>query len=218
MLRFDYRSTGDSFDRAANRSGSPGFVDEVGFAVDFVRKMGVDHVAVVGMRIGATFAGLRSVVDPVDALVLWDPCLNGRSFLREQLALGLLIREKEATGPREGGKASHEHVTPFEIPGFTVSSEILDEMSSLDLVGTEGVLADKVLLLTRSERIADRKLVPRFRLANLEHREVPGQPVLLDVQAPTQVVPTQAIATVVDWLDDAMPRSSSPVVVPRSGK
>ena len=41
---------------------------------------------------------------------------------------------------------------------------------------------------------------------------------LLDVQAPTQVVPTEAIATVADWLDETMPRSVTPVIVPRRGK
>lgn len=214
VLRFDYRSTGDSFDRTANGSGSDGFVDDVRFAVEFVRELGVAHVAVAGMRIGATIAGLRSALDPVDALVLWDPCLDGRSFLREQLALGLLIREKDALGPREDGPISHERAARFEIPGFSISPELLDEMSRLDLAGTDAVLAGKVLLLTRSERAADRKLVSRLGLVNLEHREAAGQPELLDVQAPTQVVPAEAVATVADWLDQAMPRSGGPIAVP----
>ncbi len=212
VLRFDYRSTGDSFDRTANGSGSAGFVDDVRFAVEFVRELGVAHVAIVGMRIGAMFAGLRGALDPVDALVLWDPCLSGRSFLREQLALGLLIREKEMRGFREDGRTSRERAAAFEIHGFSVSPEMLDEMSHLKLAGTDGALADKVLLLTRSERAADRELVDRLGLVNLEHREVTGQPELLDV--PVGVVPAEAVATVADWLDQVMPRSGCPITMP----
>jgi pimeloyl-ACP methyl ester carboxylesterase len=214
VLRFDYRSTGDSFDRTDKGSGSSGFVDDVRFAVEFVRELGVAHVAIVGMRIGATFAGLRSALDPVDALVLWDPCLSGRSFLREQLALGLLIREKDVRGFREDGHVSRESAAVFEIPGFTVSPELLDEMSHLNLAGTDGVLADKVLLLTRSERVSDRKLVTRLALVSPEHRELTGQPKLLDVSTPTQVVPAEAVAAVADWLDQVMPRSCCPITVP----
>lgn len=195
VLRFDYRSTGDSFDRTADNSGAAGFVDDVRYAVDFVKELGVADVGIVGMRIGATFAGLRSALDPAAALVLWDPCPSGRSFLREQLALGLLIREKGVIGVREGSRpVDHEGGPAFQIPGFSISQELLEEMSRLDLTSVEAVLADKVLLLTRSERTADRRLVARLGSANCEHREVTGQPDLLDVQAPTQIVPVEAVA------------------------
>ncbi len=213
VLRFDYRSTGDSFDRAAEESGSDGFVEDVRYAVEFMRGLGAAHVAIVGMRIGGTFAGLRSALDPVDALVLWDPCISGRTFLREQLALGLLIREKDALRSRAEGSVPHERGV-FEIPGFSVPESLLDEISCFDLAGTDAVLADKVLLLTRSERAADHKLVARLKFANLEHREVAGQPDLLDVQAPMQVVPVDAVATVAAWLDQVMPRGDWLIAVP----
>jgi len=214
VLRFDYRSTGDSFDRTTDSSGPSGFVDDVRYAVDCARELGAAHVAIVGMRVGATFAGLQSALNPVDALVLWDPCPTGRSFLREQLALGLLIREKGAVGSREDAPVGPESAAAFEIPGFSISPELLDEMSQLDLTGTGGVLADKVLLLTRSERAADHKTAARLERANLEHREVKGQSELLDVQAPTQIVPSEAVATVADWLDQVMSRSQCPVTLP----
>jgi pimeloyl-ACP methyl ester carboxylesterase len=214
VLRFDYRSTGDSFDRTADGSGSAGFIDDVRFAVEFVRELGVPYVAIVGMRIGATFAGLRSALDPVDALVLWDPCLSGRSFLREQLALGFRFREKELRGPREDGDINRERAPAYEIHGFSVAQELLDEISHLNLAETGGKLADEVLLLTRSERAADRKLVDRLGLVNLEHREVTGQPELLDVTVPMQAVPADAVATVADWLDQVMPRGGCPITLP----
>jgi pimeloyl-ACP methyl ester carboxylesterase len=166
------------------------------------------------MRIGATFAALQAAIDPLDALVLWDPCFSGRSFLREQLALGLLIREKDTIDLPEDEPSTFEGGGMFHIPGFTLSPELLEEMSHLDLAETEGVLAKKVLLLTRSERASDRNSVARQRLVNAEHLEVSGQSELLDVQAPTQVIPAQAIVTIADWLDQVMSRSGGSIAVP----
>ena len=86
-LRFDYRSTGDSFDRASGESD--GFARDVRSAVEFARTLGVAHVGIVGMRLGANFVNVQPGPDFVDAAVLWDPCPTGRSFLREQRALAL---------------------------------------------------------------------------------------------------------------------------------
>ncbi len=212
-LRFDYRSTGDSFDRIADVPDRCGFARDVRFAVDFVRSMGLAHVGIVGMRLGANFASVQGF-EPVDAVVLWDPCPTGRSFLREQRLLGLLA----------GANAAEENVDPLDLPGFKVSPEMADEISGLDLVaghlGSAGErwLADRVLLLTRSERVADRRLAERFDLPHVEHREVTGQPKLLEIQAGQQTVPAEALATVAEWLDEVMPRSGHEIAAPADGE
>src|ERR1700689_3531125 len=63
-LRFDYRSTGDSFDRPDDEGASVGLLDDVRCAVDFVRGLGATRIALVGMRIGALLAGLASSLEP----------------------------------------------------------------------------------------------------------------------------------------------------------
>ena len=87
-LRFDYRCTGNS----AGTSGDPGeilgWLDSVKVAIAYIRSCGVSSVGLVGLRMGGTLAGLAaSQDDAVAALVLWDPCVSGKSFLREQQAL-----------------------------------------------------------------------------------------------------------------------------------
>jgi pimeloyl-ACP methyl ester carboxylesterase len=208
-FRFDYRSTGDSFDRVADDLNRGGFGHDVRLAVEFVRTLGVAHVGIVGMRLGANFAGLQRGCEPVDAMVMWDPCPTGRSFLREQRALGLF-----------GGVLTAEDANTIDLPGFELSSEMSKEISALDLTEGQlgpvaaGGLADRVLLLTRSERSADRKIVEGFDLAHVEHREVPGQPLLLDVHDDWPVVPTEGLATVSEWLDKVMAHGGSTIVVP----
>jgi pimeloyl-ACP methyl ester carboxylesterase len=209
-LRFDYRSTGDSFDRIAGDSDSHGFEKDVRTAVEFARSLGADHVGVVGMRLGANFISRLHHLDPVDATVLWDPCPTGKSFLREQRALALFA----------GLRVTDENTHALDLPGFKVAPEMAEEILRMDLIAGEpgsaetGGLSDKVLLLTRAERAADRKLVERFSRPHVEWREVAGQPQLLDVHDDWPVVPAEGLATVASWLDEIMPRSGSAVTAP----
>ena len=214
VLRFDYRSTGDSFDRIAGDSDSHGFERDVSTAVEFARTLGADHVGIVGMRLGANFASRQHDLDPLDAAVLWDPCSTGKSFLREQRALALFA----------GVRVADESTQSLDLPGFDVSPEMAEEIMSIDLLAGDpgsaesGRLSDKVLLLTRSERAADRRLVERFSLPHVEWREVAGQPELLDVHDDWPIVPAEGLATVAAWLDEVMPRDPSAIKAPAPGE
>ncbi len=155
-LRFDYRSTGDSFDRASGESD--GFARDVRSAVEFARTLGVAHVGIVGMRLGAEFLNVQPGPDYVDAAVLWDPCPTGRSFLREQRALALFA----------GVRVADENTDALDLPAFKVSADMAAEITRMDMVAGDpgsaetGRLSQNVLLLTRSERASDRKLAERF--------------------------------------------------------
>ena len=56
-LRFDYRSTGDSFDRPVTGGNAKGFVEDIRVAIDYVRALGLEFIAAAGMRLGASFRG-----------------------------------------------------------------------------------------------------------------------------------------------------------------
>ena len=147
---------------------------DIGSAVSFVRTMGAARVGIVGMRLGASFAARQCSFEPVDALVLWDACSTGRSFLREQWALGLVA----------GVHNFDESASSLELPRLSLSREMASEISALDLIGGQprlgGELAGNMLVLTRTERLADRALAAHLDGPHVEHREVAGQPELLD--------------------------------------
>ena len=91
VLRFDYDGTGDS----AGQETDPGRVDawlsSVTAAVDELAATGVPRIGLVGVRMGGLFAAHEAARrGGVDALVLWDPCVSGKAFLREQRMLRLL--------------------------------------------------------------------------------------------------------------------------------
>ena len=57
---------------------------DVGLAIRTVReRVRCDDVALVGMRLGATLAALAGEAASLAALVLWDPVVDGATFLRE---------------------------------------------------------------------------------------------------------------------------------------
>jgi len=127
-LRFDYEGTGDS---SGDESG-PGQLESwrrsAREAVALVRECGAARVAMVGIRIGGTLAAETAASDgDVDALVLWDPCGNGRSFVREQQALmALSIGDL----PSEGVELDPGAV---EVLGSVLSAETVADLGTLDL-------------------------------------------------------------------------------------
>ncbi len=83
VLRFDYDGTGDSAGSQSDPARVAAWSRSTATAMDLVRATGAPVVGAVGMRMGATLAAIEAARAPMDALVLWDPCRTGRSFLRE---------------------------------------------------------------------------------------------------------------------------------------
>jgi alpha-beta hydrolase superfamily lysophospholipase len=89
-LRFDLQGTGDSAGSQHDAGIVEGWQHSVGLAIDEARKVaeGLPVVA-VGLRMGALLLALaiNDQERDVDAVALWDPCVSGKSFLRESKAL-----------------------------------------------------------------------------------------------------------------------------------
>ena len=127
-LRFDYRCTGNSAGDPGDEGEVLGWLDSVKVAIAYVRSCGASRVGLVGLRMGGTLAGYAaSQDDAVAALVLWDPCVSGKSFLREQQAL-----KAAAIGepPDEGVKLPVDSV---EILGAVFDASARADLESLDL-------------------------------------------------------------------------------------
>ena len=91
VLRFDYDGMGDSAGSNLDSGRVGAWLRSTSDAIALVRRFGVPRVSLVGMRIGATIAAHAAADDgDIDQLVLWDPCLSGRAFLREQQLLSVL--------------------------------------------------------------------------------------------------------------------------------
>jgi uncharacterized protein len=81
VLRFDYYGTGDSAGDLRHASLSEWRANIVAAAHDISECSGARSISVVGFRLGASLAA--SVPMAMETLVLWDPVVNGTTYLEE---------------------------------------------------------------------------------------------------------------------------------------
>jgi len=189
-LRFEYDGTGDSAGAGTDPGRVVAWLRSVNAAVEVLREAGVSHVALVGMRFGATLAAEAAAHDgAVDELVLWDPTPSGRTFLSEQRMLAALWL----------GTLRDRHDGSAEIPGLLLTAETVDRLRELRIDGSARHLANKVLVLTRSGEV-DPRLQEVLAVPHVEWAEATGQAELIDAESPHQVLPDVAIDRIVAWL------------------
>jgi pimeloyl-ACP methyl ester carboxylesterase len=204
-LRFDYDGTGDSSGLDDDPDRVAAWKSSIRHGVEFIRSTGCERVAVVGLRLGATLAADELGGDPVDAVVLWDPCPTGRSFMRQQTMLRKLIDRGHVLddGTVEG-------------PGLVLSPETVGDLGSLRLE-EHGQIAKRVLLLTRTLRPLPSDVRRSWDRPGVESREIEGQESLVDVEPARAVVPDGTLDTVVTWLSEVVDGPPVPVQAPPEG-
>jgi hypothetical protein len=146
VLRFDYAGTGDSADPQSPGSQVEVWRRSVVAAVEFARSWNCGDVSLVGLRLGATVvASVASSCESLRTAVLWDPCLSGRHFLRQQQALQTMESgppEVHADGAKEAGGYLYDAATAAALGALK-----LDEVT----IGVNGpdATATQYLLLAR---------------------------------------------------------------------
>jgi len=204
VLRFDYDGTGDSAGDDTDPERVASWLASVRSALEVVREVGPIPLSVVGMRFGATLAGMVAAhEDGIDGLVLWDPVVSGKAYLAEQRTLSVL--SSTIRSPLEDGAV--------EAPGMIFAPATARELRSLDLTRTAGSLARRVLVLTRADRSAGR-LTHRLTMPHVEWAEAAGQAGLMDYGPPKQALPFETIARVATWVADAAPTHAQPIQAP----
>lgn len=220
VLRFDYDGTGDSVGTETDPDRVAAWTSSTGAAADYLAAIGVGHIGMVGIRMGALLAALEAQRrGGVEALVLWDPCLSGRTYLREQRFLHTV-----ATGPKhldemegEGGEGGEGDTNDgaVEAPGIRFEAATVKELSDLDLLSTSGSLTRRALVLTPPGRSRPRRLAQRLEGAAVDWQVATGEDELLDSQL--QDTPWSTIEAVAEWLVGALEGPAVTVSLPKNG-
>lgn len=192
-LRFDYDGTGDSAGAGEDPDRVPAWLASVSSAVAAVRGAGAARVVVVGMRVGATLAALGAGSDKPDALVLWDPCTSGRSYLRAQRALLAVSRPVR---PTDDGSV--------EVPGILYDPATVEALSALNIADAEVPSAQEVLVMVRPDRPPDRALSEKLSIPHVTWGSAEGQASLVDVTPDNVVVPESTVEAVASWISGAL--------------
>lgn len=222
-LRFDYPGTGDSSGDLATPQLVAAWRASVARAVDQARATGIEHVAVIGLRMGANLAW-SALTDGLDVseIVLWDPCPSGLGFLREKRALQLLEFPETADElPGNGG---------MDTPGFYYPPEVVNDLRALTVqeasvhgvmcrlaatTGSSGV--PRILVLTRPDKAIGSKIRSLVDHPEVDHRATADQDALFDVPDIYARVPQATIREIAQWLSERAPVSGAECHVRASG-
>jgi alpha-beta hydrolase superfamily lysophospholipase len=198
-LRFDYDGTGDSSGTSRDPDRVRAWLHSIALAIDEVRaRTRSPRVVLGGVRFGATLATLAaSEHGGVDALVAWAPIVSGRAHVRELQAFRMLKPAKgRVARPTDGSE---------EIAGHYFSAPTLASMAAIDLVALTGKVADRALLLPRTERANDEnRLAERLRANGTDvtsSADTAYAQMMRDDPYEAQV-PFATLDGIVDWLDD----------------
>lgn len=205
VLRLDYDGMGDSAGDGRDPARVASWLASVRRGIDLLATAGIRDISLVGMRIGATLAA-HAAADrgAVHQLVLWDPCVSGRGYLREQGAVTSLAL-RGAPRWKDGS---------VDTPGLLFTPEAAGEMRGLDVSRVPGPVAERVLVLTRDGRERSEEAMARLGAAGAEHRAAAGQADLMDVEMPWLQLPYALISDVADWLGEGAAREPTPVRAP----
>lgn len=205
-LRLDYSGTGDSAGELDELAGTDTWIRDIAAAIACVRDTGVSRIGVVGLRLGATLAAEAAVGQDLDALVLWDPCETGKTFLREQRILATAIGSGSGVHPSVIGRV--------EIPGLLLPKNLADAIGELRLGDTPGKVARRLLLLTRPDRSSSRGLRERLRAGIVEEGQVDGQEYVVDVEPGVAVQPELALDEIASWLERSLDAGTEAWIAP----
>lgn len=141
VLRFDYLGTGDSAGTGVDVSLAR-WLDDIALAIDELKESaGVDTVAVVGLRFGATLAQVAAATRAdVSQVVLWDPVAHGADFLDG--AIDSRPEDVEAWGFPPG---------TVGLGGFPLTPDFRSELSGLSLVDAPPAPGTRVDLIVSAE-------------------------------------------------------------------
>ena len=129
-LRFDYDGTGDSAGTDLDPHRVDAWLDSIHAAIDALKAhAGVDHVTLLGIRMGATLAAIvgsqRTDITGVAAIA---PVVDVKSYLRELRALSLARPQPAAPL----GAAVDQNSQEFA--GFMLTAETRSRLADIDLM------------------------------------------------------------------------------------
>ncbi|BCM81917.1 alpha/beta fold hydrolase [Methylobacterium indicum] len=142
-LRFDYPGQGDA--RDPDGPEIPAALDAIRAGIAFLReRAGVDEIAVVGLRLGATLAALSQEGDPgpgIDRLVMLSPFATGKAYRREMAMQSRLLDVMPDRTPMP------QEPDALMVGSFVLGPQTLADLGRLDLMAPARAPARRILLL-----------------------------------------------------------------------
>lgn len=134
VLRFDYSATGDS---AGNTEECrlEQWLQDIETAISELKDLSAaSKVSIVGLRFGATLAALISQRAQINKLVLWDPVVDGKSYIQNMKDMHNAYVKQHLQEVRQ--PIQKLLLNNNEYFGFKLPNTILSSISEVDLQKT----------------------------------------------------------------------------------
>lgn len=195
VLRFDYFGTGDSAGDMADGDLN-GWQGDVETAIDELKDTaGLQRVGLVGLRLGAVLAARVAPVrrKDVDAVVLWDPVVQGGAHMTELQRLDAAVARERSL-----------KVSPGELLGFPMPAAMASDLQAIDLLQhVQGLPARTFMVLSDTSapheavRTALQEARPGADAADL----ISSLPAWLEDQhSGAGAVPVKLLQRIVEWV------------------
>jgi pimeloyl-ACP methyl ester carboxylesterase len=174
VLRYDHPGTGDSADSAdsdsAHSNANQWDCWRSGLQTA-ITATHADRVTLVGVRLGAALALDYARTSPIDEVVLFDPVLSGRQFIRTLTMLGAASATSTAsTGDSSNEDCSSEskNAASLVVGGFRYASSLTSAIRTLDLRTPSQPPARWVNIIFDSEKSADMGFIATLEALHCE--------------------------------------------------
>jgi len=196
-LRFDYDGCGNSWGDFADADRLASWVASCGEAISYMAAR-CDRVSVVGMRLGAALAVLASASHKADRVLLWDPVVSGRRYLRILRTMSMM-----------GVVAAPDPTDPDGLVtiGHSLNAATVTEIESIDLKGLSAACIVEALLISRPGGTDAQRLAASLQRVGVAAavEEHDGTDLLLDCAAEQSVIPRPIIERAVSFLTSGRP-------------
>jgi alpha/beta superfamily hydrolase len=199
-LRFDYYGSGDSGGESDEGTAAEWMADIEAAIREMSEASGSTKVSLVGLRVGAALAALVGAQRAeVEKIVLWEPIVNGASYIRE-----LLETHDLWCGDHLGERAPKAvRSTGLEAIGFPLTPALKASIETIDLLTLSKSPAREILVLTSEAGPEDPPLVRHLRTLTpaVEHRPLTGPKVWVrGDEVNVALVPHQLLQYIASWL------------------
>jgi pimeloyl-ACP methyl ester carboxylesterase len=201
VLRFDFYGCGDSSGECGEGRISQWLADIAAAISELRRRCDTGKVGLIGLRLGGTLSMMAGAErGDIDGMVLWDPVVNGKSYIHELKAL-----HQEMLGIAHL-RAKADGLT--EILGFSLSDQMLADLGSIDLLAIRQKPANNVLLIDSHEKPQQGLLVEHLKSlrAQVKHLHLPHPQFWTWMEDFSHIlVPHQLLQAVIRWLSEVCP-------------
>jgi esterase/lipase len=195
VLRFDYDGTGDSAGDQWDTGRLAAWRASIGAAVARLGEAGMERVALVGVRLGATLCLLQGAATGADRIVAWLPVVSGRRYTRELRLLATPVPEEL------------DPLTPagtMTFAGNVFSAQTFDDLRGLDLTALPDPPAEAVMVVDGPEGSAEPVVTSLRELGvDVTHVRLDGSQETVFTAPEFAVVPGAIIDAISEWLGPA---------------